>query len=103
NDHTGRILRGAEQPDDVLREVQPFVRVYPVGLFVSGLGPVVANDAYASRSVWDAFRGDAYHSPRVVWGREVNLFLLGVTDQIASAYDSSGTLADPALASYVQA
>ena len=102
-DHTSRIRSGAEQSGEVLQDVQPFVRVYPVGLFVSGLGPVVANDAYASRSVWDAFRGDAYHSPRVVWGREVNLFLLGVTDQIASAYDSSGTLADPALASYVQA
>ena len=103
NDHTGRILRGAEQPGDVLREVQPFTRDYPVGLFVSGLGPVVANDAYAPRSVWDAFRDDAYHSPRVVWGREVNLFLLGVADQIAAAYDGSGRLSDPALASYVQA
>ncbi|MGH7624802.1 MAG: hypothetical protein ACREOJ_05700 [Gemmatimonadaceae bacterium] len=102
-DHTRRIRTGAEQPGEVLQEVQPFMRVYPVGLFVSGLGPVVANDAYASRSVWDAFRDDAYHSPRVVWGREVNLFLLGVTDQIASAYDTSGSLADPALASYVQA
>jgi hypothetical protein len=55
-----------------------FMRPYPVGLFVSGLGPVVANDAYAPPRVWEAFGKDAYHSPRVVWGREVNLLLLGL-------------------------
>ena len=30
-----------------------------------------------------ALRGDTYHSPRVVWGREVNLLLLGLANQIA--------------------
>jgi hypothetical protein len=39
---------------------------------------VVANDAYAPPRVWEAFGKDAYHSPRVVWGREVNLLLLGL-------------------------
>src|SRR4029077_17113223 len=38
---------------------------YPWGLFVDGLGPVVANDAYAARDVWEAFRRDPYHSPTV--------------------------------------
>jgi hypothetical protein len=33
----------------------------------------------------------------------VNLFLLGVADQIAAAYDGSGRLTSPALASYVEA
>jgi hypothetical protein len=56
------------------------VQPYPVGLFVEGLGPLVANDAYASRHVWERFKADAYHSPRVVWGREVNLLLLGLAN-----------------------
>ena len=102
NDFTARVIGGAMEPADVLREVEPFVRPYPVGLFVGGLGPVVANDAYATPEIWDTFRGDAYHSPRVVWGREVNLLLLGLADQIAGAYGTSGRLADPALAPYVR-
>jgi len=66
----GSLGSRARATSDVLQEVAPFVRGYPVGLFIAGLGPMVSNDAYAPRSVWDAFRQDAYHSPRVVWGRE---------------------------------
>ncbi|HEV2178968.1 MAG TPA: hypothetical protein VGR59_01540 [Gemmatimonadaceae bacterium] len=101
-DYTANIIAGRTQPADVLQEVAPFVRPYPVGLFVAGLGPVVSNDAYAPQSVWDAFRQDAYHSPRVVWGREVSLLLLGLAKQIATAYDSTGTLAQPSLGPYVR-
>ena len=61
------------------------VRPFPVGLFAAGLGPFVANDAYATQSVWEAFKADTYHSPRVVWGREVNLILLGLASQINGA------------------
>jgi hypothetical protein len=67
-------------PDDpaaAQRDARLVVRPYPVGLLVDGVGPVVANDAYATPPVWNAFVNDAYHGPRVVWGREVNLFLLG--------------------------
>jgi hypothetical protein len=71
----------------VLDEVEPFLRPYPVGLFVERLGPVAANDAYASRRVWDTFAKDAYHSPRVVWGREVNLLLLGLAGILNRASD----------------
>jgi hypothetical protein len=74
----------------VRRDVQAITRAYPVGLFVDKLGPVVANDAYASPSVWEAFRRDTYHSPRVVWGREVNLILLGLANQISGATDATG-------------
>jgi hypothetical protein len=74
----------------VRRDVRAITRPYPVGLFVARLGPVVANDAYASPAVWEAFRKDTYHSPRVVWGREVNLILLGLANQIAAATDASG-------------
>lgn len=101
-DFTRSIIDGSTRATDVLQEVAPFTRPYPVGLFVAGLGPVVSNDAYASQSVWDAFRQDAYHSPRVVWGREVNLLLLGLAKQIAAAYDTSGALARPSLAPYVR-
>ena len=69
-------------------ELEPFVRTYPVGLFVAGIGPLVANDAYASRAVWERFRKDTYHGPRVVWGREVNLLLLALANRAAG--DSTG-------------
>jgi len=69
----------------VERDVRAITRPYPVGLFIDRLGPVVANDAYATPAVWEAFRQDTYHSPRVVWGREVNLILLGLANQIGGA------------------
>jgi hypothetical protein len=69
----------------VLRDVRVFVRPYPVGLLIAGVGPIVANDAYAPPSIWPNFERDRYHGPRVVWGREVNLFLLGVANRIADA------------------
>jgi hypothetical protein len=74
--------------ESVLRDVRLFVRAYPVGLFIDRVGPVVANDAYAPPPVWRAFERDQYHSPRVVWGREVNLFLAGVANQVAGARDA---------------
>ncbi|HKT58992.1 MAG TPA: hypothetical protein VJQ46_03015 [Gemmatimonadales bacterium] len=58
-------------------QVPPMLRPYPVGLLVKQLGPLVANDAYADQRVWNTFAKDSYHGPRVVWGREVNLLLLG--------------------------
>jgi hypothetical protein len=75
---------------EVLRDVRLFVRPYPVGLLISEVGPVVANDAYASPPVWDAFVRDPYHGPRVVWGREINLFLLGAANRLrASGSDAA--------------
>jgi hypothetical protein len=85
----------------VRRDVRAIVRQYPVGLFVDHLGALVANDAYASPAVWEAFRKDTYHSPRVVWGREVNLVLLGLANQIGGATDTAGRPRDSTLASYV--
>jgi hypothetical protein len=73
----------------VLRDVRLFVRSYPVGLFIDRVGPIVANDAYASPTIWPEFERDQYHGPRVVWGREVNLFLLGVAKQISSTRDTA--------------
>jgi hypothetical protein len=92
---TGLFLRDSrdispEAIGSVRRDVQAIMRPYPVGLFVDRLGPLVANDAYASPSVWEAFRNDQYHSPRVVWGREVNLILLGLANQIVGATDDAG-------------
>jgi trehalose/maltose hydrolase-like predicted phosphorylase len=78
-------------PATVLGDVAPFLRPFPVGLQVAGLGPLAANDAYAPRKVWERFREDTYHSPRVVWGREVNLLLLGFANQISAAADDSAS------------
>jgi hypothetical protein len=93
---------GGMKPEAVLQDVSAFLRVYPVGLLVEGVGPVVANDTYAPRRVWERFRSDTYHSPRVVWGREVNLLFLGLANQIAGAFDPAGQLRDPGLAQYVR-
>jgi hypothetical protein len=82
-DPATELFLGTSAPaDSVAAELEPFLRAYPVGLFVTGLGPVVANDAYASRAIWDRFQADQYHSPRVVWGREVNLLLIGIANQV---------------------
>ncbi len=103
--YTEGIMKGTTDPAAVLEMVDAIVRPYPVGLFVEGLGPVVVNDAYASSTVQRHFREDLYHSPRVVWGREVNLFLLGLAWQIEGAYDASGRLRDESatMRSYVEA
>jgi len=68
-----------------LRDVRLFVRAYPVGLLIDRVGPVVANDAYATPAIWRGFDRDRYHSPYVVWGREVNLFLLGAARHVSAA------------------
>jgi hypothetical protein len=90
-------------PEQVLRDVCSVMLPYPIGLFIPAIGPVVANDAYASPAEWDMFRRDHYHSPRVVWGREVNLVLLGVAKQLDAAVDPSGAPLRPELAPHVQA
>lgn len=70
------------------RDVSLFAREYPEGLLIPAVGAVVANDAYATPPVWQAFLDDAYHGPRVVWGREVNLFLLGVASHLPHLTDA---------------
>src|SRR2546422_10702153 len=69
-------------PRSTLFPYTTLFRSYPWGLFVDGLGPVVANDAYATREVWEGFRRDPYHSPTVVWGRDVNVLLAGLARQL---------------------
>jgi hypothetical protein len=70
-------------------------------LLIERVGPVVANDAYATPPVWRAFDRDRYHSPYVVWGREVNLFLLGAATHVAAASGASPG-ASPTRAAYVR-
>ena len=81
--------------------LEPFLRDYPIGLFVDGLGPLAANDAYAQPPVWERFRRDRYHSPYVVWGREVNLLLLGLAQKIAAAH-AAGRAPDAGLRAALQ-
>jgi hypothetical protein len=102
-DLTPRVLSGAMKPETVLRDVEPFELPYPVALFVEGLGPLVANDAYASPEVWARFRKDPYHGPRVVWGREVNLLLMALANQMAGALAVPGWAKQPVLKRYVDA
>lgn len=102
-DATGQVLRGERSAEHAIAELQPFLVPYPRGLFVPGLGPLVANDAFANAEIQQAFRADQYHSPRVVWGREVNLLLLSLMRQIAAAYDSAGRLRSPELTDYTAA
>lgn len=66
-----------ERQDDARESelLRPFLLPYPAGLFIDGVGLAVANDAYATPAVWEMFERDQYHSPRVVWGREVNTFV----------------------------
>ena len=82
NEGSSRSAPTADDNANALRTVRLFARPYPAGLFVDRIGAVVSNDAYATPAVWNAFVKDPYHGPRVVWGREVNLFLLGVADRI---------------------
>jgi len=99
---TGLFLGSTVEPETVLRDVAPFAVRYPIGLLVDSLGPLVANDAYASRQVWDRFRADTYHSPRVVWGREVNLLFLALANRIEAALDGAGPTSDQKLEPYVK-
>jgi hypothetical protein len=87
---TGLFLSDSLSRDEALLDLAPFVRPYPVGLFVAGLGPLVANDVYAPPAVWERFERDAYHAPRVVWGREVNLLFLGLAHRIAADPGGAG-------------
>jgi len=78
-DPATELFLDATSTDSVrMDQVPTMLRPYPVGLLVEGLGPLVANDAYAERRVWNTFAKDPYHGPRVVWGREMNLLLLGL-------------------------
>jgi hypothetical protein len=93
---TELFLSDTMKPGTVLRDIVAFLRPYPIGLFVDGLGLLATNDAYATPRIWERFRLDSYHGPHVVWGREVNLFFIGLANQI------SGASKDAALESYVR-
>jgi hypothetical protein len=86
--HTQQILKDREQPGDVYKLINPFLIPYPVGVFVENLGSLCANDTHAPPEIWKNFEKDQYHSPRVVWGREENLFTLGLMKEIVEAKKS---------------
>jgi hypothetical protein len=68
--------------DSLLKLMTSLVLPYPVALFVQGLGILCANDNYATEKIWERFKNDKYHSPYVLWGREMNLILLGLLKYI---------------------
>jgi hypothetical protein len=73
-----------------LRDVRTLTRPFPLGLLIDSVGPAVASDAFAGPAVWAAFERDRYHGPRVVWGREVNLFLAGAAQRLLALGDTVG-------------
>ena len=95
---TGLFLESIDDSSSARKEPSPyegelsmtFTLPYPLGLFIKGVGPVIANDAFAERSVWESFDNDLYHSSRVIWGREVNLFLLGACTRLLRDHRSAG-------------
>ena len=93
-DHTGQVLAGKALPGEVLALIDGIFRNYPAGLFIAHVGPLVANDLYADAAVQQGFRNDSYHSPRTVWGRDVNLLAMGIARQLAAAYAADGRLRD---------
>jgi hypothetical protein len=80
-----RLLLDTVPPERARALVAPVLWPYPWGLFVDGLGPLAANDTYAPPEVWQAFRRDPYHSPAVVWGRDVNILLAGLATALRAA------------------
>jgi hypothetical protein len=83
------LLLERQSPEREQELLRPFLLPYPVGLFIDGVGLAVANDAYAPAAVWQMYERDLYHSPRVVWGREVNVLLAALaTRNRAGAIDS---------------
>ena len=101
NNFTAAIIRGAISADSVLDLIKVFTLHYPAGLFIDSLGVLVANDTYASKGIWETFKHDRYHSPYVVWGREMNLIFLGLSKNILDSYDKEGKLKDESLNDYV--
>ena len=99
---TEKILKGEIKANDIIRRLNIFIVPYPVGMYIEGVGPVATNDAYASPKVWENFKRDIYHSPLTIWGREVNLLLLGLTRQILAAYNVDGHIRDARLNTYVR-
>jgi hypothetical protein len=92
------LLLGRQDSTRETELLKPFLLPYPIGLFIDGVGLAVANDAYAPPAVWQMFERDLYHSPRVVWGREVNVLLAalatrnhpGAIDSVRTAVARSG-------------
>ncbi|MCX7758927.1 MAG: hypothetical protein N2169_04895, partial [bacterium] len=68
--------------DELQNFYQLTVLPYPLGLFIDNVGVVCSNDTYTNYDIWEGFSRDHYHSPKVVWGREVNIIMRGLLNQI---------------------
>jgi hypothetical protein len=103
NSDLGSLLfAGRVSPARAVRLLAPLMRRYPWGLLEPGLGVRAANSTYAGLDVQRRYKQDTYHSDDVVWGREVNLLMLGIGRLILAAYDEQGRLRDPGDARHVQ-
>jgi hypothetical protein len=102
NNFTDEVLQGKIPADSLTNLIKVFTLPFPVGLFIDSLGLAVTNDTYASKEIWQTFKNDKYHSPYVVWGREMNLIFIGLSKQILSAYTEQENLKDQKLSSYAE-
>lgn len=102
NDFTSLIIENNISIDSLFNILDILIKPYPIGLLIDNVGPICINDNYTSEEVWEKFYNDRYHSPYVVWGREVNLILLGLSKQILSAYDNNGKLKDKKLLLWIE-
>ncbi|MEL6823643.1 MAG: hypothetical protein AAFP70_17945, partial [Calditrichota bacterium] len=100
-DLTNQFANNDSEARQVFTELKDIAKPFPTGLYIENVGLAVVNDAYATQKVWQDFADDIYHAPVTVWGREVNLFFLGLAKQIETAYDD-GQLKDKSLRPYVK-
>jgi len=101
-DLTDKYAQNDAEAKLVFTELKDLAKPFPTGLYIEDVGLAVVNDAYATPDVWQGFVDDIYHAPVTVWGREVNLYFLGLAKQIEAAYTDDGQLKDDSLRPYVQ-
>ncbi len=82
-----------EIPKEIaLKSIKILTVHYPAGLFIPEVGISCANDSYEGERIWNNFKNDRYHSPFVIWGREINLIFLGLIKQIKIAIEKGDSV-----------
>lgn len=83
SDEAFALLFSDLSPEQVEHVVMTLMRPFPAGL-MTGVGPVVANPAYAADELEPAFGRDRYHGA-VIWSWHQALLAAGIARQLARA------------------